>query len=172
MLSQRTGSHTIELKYQQDQTNIPDCVSVETHSRTSSSPLLCLSVYQVMDDSSVNSVHLVRVWRSGKDIKKRVKERGGVGELERNGPYRAPPSTFGVETKITIQHSCRYCRATPVNPCTYLPVVLSQHVDMYMLTLVYIIYTYIFILYHLYYIQNTCSCVLYTTFFIEMYGEV
>lgn len=81
-----------ESKFQQDQTNIPDSLSVETHLSTSFSPLLCLSVYEVMDDSSVNSVHLVRVWRSGKDIKKRVKERGGVRELERNRPYRAPPA--------------------------------------------------------------------------------
>lgn len=80
-----------ESKFQQDQTNILDSLSVETHLCTSFSPLLCLNVYKVMDYSSVNSVHLVRVWRSGKDIKK-VKERGGVRELESNRPYRAPPA--------------------------------------------------------------------------------
>jgi len=54
-----------------------------------------------MDDSSVISVHLVRVWRSGKDIKK--SERKGRGE--RIGEKQALWSTsctFGLETKITI----------------------------------------------------------------------
>lgn len=73
-----------ESKFQQDQTNIPDSLSVETHLSTSFSPLLCLSVYEVMDDSSVNSVHLVRVWRSGKDIKKSERKRRGerIGEKQ------------------------------------------------------------------------------------------
>lgn len=54
-----------------------------------------------MDESSVNSVHLVRVCRSGKNIRGAEKVEGGGGEEKKKknresdstGPYGTPPPT-------------------------------------------------------------------------------